>query len=65
MSLDSGIPHQDITYKIIGATMRIHSRLGPGLKERHYHCALTAELIEQELAASEEYKLYSILDAVD
>jgi GxxExxY protein len=49
------IPYQDITYKIIGAGMRIHGRLGPGLKEEHYQRALAIELRQMELAVSEEY----------
>ncbi|MFQ5613174.1 MAG: GxxExxY protein, partial [Anaerolineae bacterium] len=36
MPLDPKIPHPDITYKIIGAAMRVHNRLGPGLREEHY-----------------------------
>jgi GxxExxY protein len=51
------ISHQDITFKIIGAAMRVHSRLGPGLKEKHYQRALTAEMIEAGLAVSEEHQL--------
>ena len=37
-------PHEDLTYKIIGAAMRVHNRLGPGLKEAHYQRALSLEL---------------------
>jgi len=53
--LDSEVPFQDLTYKIIGAAMRTHSRLGPGLKEEHYQRALANELREMELPVSEEY----------
>jgi hypothetical protein len=31
MPLDPTIPHTDITYRIIGCAMRVHTRLGPGL----------------------------------
>jgi hypothetical protein len=27
------IPYEDITFKIIGAAMRVHNEPGPGLKE--------------------------------
>lgn len=37
-------PHSGLTYKIIGAAMRVHNRLGPGLKEAFYQRALSAEL---------------------
>jgi GxxExxY protein len=38
------LPHEDLTFKIIGAAMRVHNRLGPGLKEAFYQRALTVEL---------------------
>jgi GxxExxY protein len=53
----SAIPYQDITFKIIGAAMRVHSRLGPGLKEIHYQRALAEELRGANLHVSEEYPL--------
>jgi probable F420-dependent oxidoreductase/GxxExxY protein len=55
MNQNPNIPYQEITYQIIGAAMRVHSRLGPGLKEQHYQRALTAELIESGLTVAEEY----------
>ncbi len=55
MPLDQSIPYQEITYKIIGAGMRIHSRLGPGLKEELYQRALAIELRESGLTAAEEF----------
>jgi GxxExxY protein len=57
MPLDPLIPYQDITYKIIGGAMRVHGRLGPGLKEVHYQRALAMELREVGLSASEEYNV--------
>jgi GxxExxY protein len=51
------IPHQDVTYKIIGAAMRVHNRLTPGLRERHYQRDLTAEMREAGLTVSEEHHL--------
>lgn len=55
MALDSDIPHQDLTYKIIGSAMRVHRRLKPGLPEKHYQRAMTAELIEAGLTVEEDY----------
>jgi GxxExxY protein len=55
MPLDPMIPFQDLTYKIIGAGMRVHGRLGPGLKEEHYQRALAVELRDIDLIVSEEH----------
>jgi GxxExxY protein len=55
MPLDPSIPHSDITYRIIGCAMRVHTRMGPGLRERHYQRALTAEMQKEGLLVYEEY----------
>ena len=49
------IPHRDITYKIIGVAMRVHSRMPRGLKEMHYQRALTAEMVADGLVVSEDH----------
>jgi len=36
-------PHEDVTYRINGAAMAVHRRLGPGHKEEVYQRALEAE----------------------
>ena len=55
MPLDPKIPHGDLTYAIIGAAMRVHSRLGPGLKERHYQRDLMAEAQTAGRTVEDEY----------
>ena len=57
MPLDENIPHADITFRIIGCAMRVHSRLGPGLKEHHYQKAMTAEMVTDGLTVSEEHHI--------
>ncbi len=57
MNNTSSIPHEDITYRIIGAAMRVHRRMRRGLKEKHYQHALTAEMLKDGLICSEEYRL--------
>jgi len=54
---DPPIPYQDLTYRIIGAAMRVHRRTPRGLKERHYQTALTAEMLKDSLTVPEEYHL--------
>ena len=56
------IPNQDVTYKIIGAAMRVHNELGPGLKEAIYHRALSAALREAGLSSEEEKPVRVELD---
>ena len=41
----------DLTYRIIGAAMAVHNRLGPGYKEEVYERALAAELSQRNIAA--------------
>ncbi len=55
--LDSKIPHQDITYKVIGCAMKIHNRLPRGLREIHYQNALQNELLATGLVTTKEYHL--------
>jgi GxxExxY protein len=48
---------EPVTYKVIGAAMRVHNALGPGLKEVHYHNALSAELRDSGLSFEDEKPL--------
>ena len=43
-------PHEDVTYRIIGAAMAVHRRVGPGQKEAVYQRALEAEFEKVGLA---------------
>ena len=55
MPLDPKVPHSDVTYAVIGAAMRLHSRLGPGLKAAHYQRDLIAQLRADGHEVEEEY----------
>ena len=57
MPLDPNIPHTDLTFRIIGAAMRVHNRLGPGLKEKHYQRAMTVDMQGDGLLVEEEYAM--------
>jgi GxxExxY protein len=58
---NSDIPYQDLTYRIIGAAMRVHRNTPRGLREKHYQRALTAEMEKDDLVVIEEHhiELYS------
>jgi len=42
-------PYEEITYRIIGAAMALHRRLGPGYREAIYQRALEQEFADREL----------------
>ena len=44
----------DLSYQIIGAAMRVHNSLGPGLREKPYENALCVDLIEQGMDAEQQ-----------
>jgi GxxExxY protein len=48
------ITHQDLTYRIIGAAMRVHNELGPGHREVIYHRALSSAFKDADLNFEEE-----------
>jgi GxxExxY protein len=50
-------PHEEITYRIIGAAMAVHRRIGPGHKEAVYQRALEAEFEKAGLAFEAQKKL--------
>ena len=48
---------KDLTYKVTGAAIEVHKRLGPGLLERVYHKCLAKELELREISFKSEYKI--------
>jgi GxxExxY protein len=57
-----GVQHQDITYRVIGCAMKVHNSLGPGLRELHYHRALSEALAEDGLSFSAQHPVTVTLD---
>ena len=47
--------NQNLTGRIIGCAMKVHTKLGPGYKEEIYQRALAIELTREQIAF-EEYK---------
>lgn len=45
----------DLTYRLIGAAMAVHNRIGPGYKEEIYEKALFAELNTQQIPVENQY----------
>ncbi len=49
--------HEDLTYRIIGAAMAVHSRIGPGHKEAIYQRALEEQFCQAGLSFEPEKNL--------
>jgi len=56
------IPHEDVTYKIIGCAMAVHNELGPGLREGIYQRALAVKMEQAGLDHAEEKAVEIYLD---
>ncbi len=56
--------HDDITYRVIGAAMRVHNALGPGLKESAYQKALSIAFEQDHLSFQTEHPVDVVLDGV-
>ena len=55
-------PLEDLTYQVIGAAMRVHNRLGPGLKEAAYQKGLSLEMEASGLSFEAERPVEIFLD---
>ena len=60
----NGMVHTDLTEKIIGAAMRVHTVLGPGLLESAYEACLVHELLKAGLSARSQVELPVIYDGL-
>ena len=61
----NGVAHTDLTEKIIGAAMRVHTVLGPGLLESAYEACLVHELLKAGLSARSQVELPVIYDGLN
>lgn len=51
-----------LTYKIIGAAMEVHNKLGPGYKEEIYERALALELNNSNISVERQYPVSVEMD---
>ena len=54
--------HSDITFKVIGAGMTVHSTLGSGFQEVIYQRALAIEMVKQGLSFQREMEMEIFYD---
>jgi GxxExxY protein len=60
--MGEGKPLEDLTFGVIGAAMRVHNKLGPGLKEAAYQKALSLEMEAAGLSFEAERPVEVFLD---
>jgi len=56
--------HEELTHKIIGCAMKVHSALGNGFQEVIYQRALAIEMQKQELSFDREMEMEIFYDGV-
>ncbi|MGB8647597.1 MAG: GxxExxY protein [Anaerolineae bacterium] len=59
MGLVKAAPHEDVTYKIIGACIKVHNDIGPGHRESAYQKALVVGFQQAELTFEDELNIDS------
>lgn len=57
--------HEEITHKIIGCAMKVHSTLGNGFQEVIYQRALAIEMDKQRLYYQREKEMTILYDGID
>lgn len=57
--------HEELTHKIIGCAMRVHSTLGNGFQEVIYQRALAIEMDKQGIGFQREMEMTIFYDGVD
>ena len=64
MNSIAAMQDQELTKKIIGCAMKVHSKLGPGFLESGYHKALEHELLKTGLQVESEKPIQVHYDGV-
>lgn len=57
--------YEDVTHKIIGCAMKVHSTLGNGFQEVIYQRALAIEMEKQELSFKREMEMTIFYEGID
>jgi GxxExxY protein len=57
--------HEELTHKIIGCAMKVHSTLGNGFQEVIYQRALAIEMGKQSLGFEREMEMSIFYDGID
>ena len=57
--------HQDLTHKIIGCSMKVHSTLGSGFQEVIYQRALAIEMNVQKITYSREMEMQIYYEGIE
>lgn len=65
MPLVGNAPQKDVTYRIIGAAMEIHNKLGPAHTEEIYQKALELKLPEAGLSLEPQRPVEVFLDETE
>lgn len=59
---DGEYPHKELTRRVIGAAMKVHTILGPGYVERIYENALLKELAKAGISAEQQLRFTVLYD---
>jgi GxxExxY protein len=57
--------HEELTHKIIGCSMKVHSVLGSGFQEVIYQRALAIEMSNQNLSFNREMRMTIFYEGID
>ena len=62
MKTDDKFLYKELTYKVIGVLMNVHTILGPGFPEKIYHRAVIEELKKMKIKFASEKEIEILYD---